>query len=271
MITDTSLVRGRVRIDARVSGDLTASFDNLVTEVFRSELMIPPGRSLTQRVRLSTGQLRRLLLDHPQANLNIDFTAYLDPVAGSDGAVRSRLADVAPATASAMRPRFDLTAGYIRSLLDSLALGQEAQAARTALLVTGLLSEQRIMTEQGTLYPYRYADWLRPALRDALIGPSGLLQAQGGQSPAVRIETMADMLSSTLDKDLAAAVATNLQDRDWPARLMAVYLLATGYDGGFDKVLDWMARNDASNLVRGMAVTLRSTAAQAQNPPRNLP
>ena len=82
---------------------------------------------------------------------------------------------------------------------------------------------------------------------------------------------MSDILSGTFDKDLAAAVTTNLQDREWSVRLTAAYLLATGYDGRFDKVLDWLARNDTNNLVRAMAVTLRPTPAQAPNSPHTLP
>jgi hypothetical protein len=38
--------------------------------------------------------------------------------------------------------------------------------------------------------------------------------------------------------------------------MMAIYLLTTTTDSNFDKVLDWTAKNDSSELVRDMAIAL---------------
>jgi len=38
--------------------------------------------------------------------------------------------------------------------------------------------------------------------------------------------------------------------------MMAVYLLSRTADRSFDKVLDWTAKNDSSELVRDMAIAL---------------
>jgi len=38
--------------------------------------------------------------------------------------------------------------------------------------------------------------------------------------------------------------------------MMAVYLLSKTNDRNFDKVLDWMAKNDASKPVRDLAIAL---------------
>jgi hypothetical protein len=265
VVTDSSLFRGRIRVDARVGGNLTADIPNLVCETIRTELMIPPGRSLTRSLRLSTGQLRRMLLDHPQAALTVDFTLYVDPVTAEDGSVHNRLADVKPLVVSMTRPGLDLTASYIRNQLNAVSSRQEAQKMRTAQLFTGLLKEEHIMTHRGTLYPFRYADWLPRALRSALVGDSGLLLGQGSDDWVVKVNAMAGMLSMPIDHELAAAVASNLHDRNWAVRLMATHLLATSCGGGFDKVLEWVARNDTSDLVRSMAAALREGAAGAKD------
>jgi hypothetical protein len=129
---------------------------------------------------------------------------------------------------------------------------------RTAQLFTGLLKEQHVMAEQGLLYPYRYADWLPNMLRSALVGDSGLLTATGVDEWPVTANTLADMLSMPIDAELATVVAKNLNHPKWPVRLMAMYLLAYSPGDDFGKVLDWVAQNDANELVRSMALALRS-------------
>lgn len=264
--TDNGLFRGHARVDARVSGSLAAEIPNLVSRTIRTELAVPPGRSLASTLRLSTGRLRRMLLDHPQASLTIEFTLYLDPVAGEDGSVRNRLADVKPVTVSVTRPGVDLTAGYVRNRSNAISTGQEAQRIRTAQLFTGLLKEEHAMAERGTLYPFRYAEWLPKTLRSGLLADSGLLRGQGRDDWVVKVNTMADMLSMPLDQELAAAVAGNLNDPKWPVRLMAVYLLAMSCGDGFDNVLAWVAENDASDLVRSMAMSLHAGAPKTAQP-----
>lgn len=263
VITDGSLFRGRIRVDAGVRGDLSADIPNLVSETVRTQQTIPAGRSLTRSLRLSTGQLRSMLLNHPQANLTIEFTLYIDPVVDEDGSVRNRLADVQPVVVSVSRPGLDVTASYIRNRFNAVASGSEAQKIRTAQLFTGLLKEMDLMARRGTLYPYRYAEWLPKTLRSALVGDSGLLVDQGADGWAVKTLTMADMLSMPLDQDLAAAVAANLHDPHWPVRLMAVYLLAISDGRSFGQVLDWVARNDANDVVRSMAMALRNPGVNA--------
>ncbi len=264
VITDSSLFRGDIRVDAHVSGDLRADIRELVSETIRTDLTVPAGRSLTRSLRLSTGRLGRMLQSHPQATLKIELKLYLDPVTAEDGSIRSRLLDLEPLTVSLTRPGLDLTASYVRNRLNAVSTGQPAQKLRTAQLVTGLLEEEYAMARQGALYPYRSAEWLPQTLRSALMKDSGLLQAEGADAWVVKVNTMADMCSLRLDRELATVVAANLHDREWPVRLMALYLLATSYGGGFDKVLDWTARNDPDDLVRSMAGALRATRATDQ-------
>ena len=121
------------------------------------------------------------------------------------------------------------------------------------------------MAERGTLYRHRYAEWLPEFLRSALVSESGLLLGEGEGEWIVKVNTMADMLSMPIDRELATVVARNLNCPEWPVRLMAVYLLATGTGGDFEKVLDWVAQQDNNELVRSMAVVLRSNLADVSS------
>jgi hypothetical protein len=241
-----------------VSGNLTREIPNLVFETIRTDLVVPPGRSLVHRLRLSTGELRDLLLTCPQAALDLQFTLYLDPVTTDLGQTSNRLVDVKPVTLSVKRPLLPVSTEFVRSRLSVLASGSEAQKVQAARWFTGLLKEQQLMREKGILYAFQYSDSLPGQLRLSLTSPSGLLMGPADREWAVRVSAMADMLSLPLDQELAAAVAKNLTHAYWPVRLMAVYLLAKSTAGTFDSVLDWVAKNDADEMVRSMALSLLS-------------
>jgi len=65
-----------------------------------------------------------------------------------------------------------------------------------------------------------------------------------------------------LDYELISAVAKNLNNENWPVRMMAVYVLTKTPEGNFDKVVDWTAKNDSNKLVRDMAIALRMSASE---------
>jgi len=273
IVTENSLFQGNIRVSAAVAGDLKREIPNLASETVRRNLAVLPGKSLVHTLRLSTGELRDLLMTHPQASLEIQFTLYLDPVMTDKGEISNRLVDVKPVTMSLKRPGVKVTGDFVRSRLNAISTGQEAQRIQTAHLFTGLLKEQCVMAEKGTLYPFQYADWLPNQLRLGLTSPSGLLLGGGQGDVGVKVNAMADMLSMPMDQELANAVAKNLNQTQWPARLMAVYLLAKSGESDFGSVLDWAAQNDADELVRSMAVSLRpgSNAATTQRSPAPKP
>lgn len=259
VVTEHGLFTGQIRVDARVGGDIQRQIPALVAQAIRTALTVPPGRSLNASVRLSVGALQRILLEHPQANLDIEFTLYLDPVTAPDGRVRGNIGGLEPVTLLVRRPKIDVTAAYVRSRIDSLSSGLETQKIRTSQLFTGLLKEQHVMAQHGTLYPYRYAAWLPNLLRSALLEESGLLLSPNESDWAVKVNAMADLLSMPLDSDLTAAAGKNLNRRQWPVRMMAIYLLGATQGDEFDRVLDWMAQSDPSDLVRAMAAAVRES------------
>lgn len=261
VISSEGLFRGGIQIAAQVSGNLTREIPSLFSQTIRTELLVPSGKSITHTIRLSTGELRRLLASHPQASLDIQFTLYLDP-ASQGGLLGNRLVDLKPVTVMINRPAAQITAEDVRGRFNLISSGQQGQKIQTAHLFTGLLREQQIMAEEGrTLYPYRYKPWLTDLLRSSLTSVSGLLLSPAVDDWVVKVHTMADLLVVPLDAELATAAAKNLNHPEWPVRLMAVYLLANNHGDNFRPVLDWIAKQDANDLVRSLATSLQSVPA----------
>ncbi len=259
VISDDALFKGNIRIDADVSGDLNKTIPNLVSAKIRTALLIEPGRSILIPLRLITGELKKTLLTYPQASLDIEFTLYLDPVTTSlqkEGKITNRLTYLEPTRVRIKRPGIALTGQYIRSRFNLISKGSVGQKIKTAQLFTGLLREQNEMLKRKPLYRFKSADWMEPLLRSALLHESGLLHNPANGQWVVKVHTMAEMLSLPLDYELISAVAKNLNNTNWPVRMMAVYLLSKNADRNFDKVLDWTAKNDSSELVRDMAIAL---------------
>ena len=137
------------------------------------------------------------------------------------------LVGVPPVTVSIARPGVELTTAYLRNRHEAITSHrQDGQIARTAQLFTGLLKEQQIMAAKGTLYSYMSAQWLNELLRSSLIDKPVCSLTEGDGQWDVPVDTMANMLSLSLDEELATVVAKNLKHPKWPVRLMTVYLLA---------------------------------------------
>ncbi len=263
VISDDGVFKGNIRVDANVTGDLTRNIPNLVFTKVQAAFLIEPNRSILIPVRLMTGDLRRTLMDHPQASLNVEFTLYLDPVLTSDGTIGNRLTQIKPCRVDIARPGVELTTKYLQDKFTSIATDNVQQKIQTAQLFVGLLAEQYAMSAGKPLYRYLSADWVVPLLKSALTHESGLLLHPGPNEWPVKVDTMADMLDLPLDHELTQAVAENLTYSQWPVRLMALYLLADKQQGIFDKVLDWAIQHDSSPSVRRMAAAL---AAMPQSP-----
>jgi len=256
VISDYSLFKGHIRVDAVISGDLSKNIPNLVLTRVRGAFLIEPGRSILVPLRLITGELRKMLLTYPQASLDIEFTLYIDPVVTNDGKVANRLVYIQPSRMSIKRPGIQLAGKYLRNEFNSISTAPVDQKIKTARLFTGLLKEQYAMSNRQPPYRFMYADWMTPLLRSALSHKSGLLLNPADDEWVVKVHTMADMLSLPMDNELISAVAENMNNTKWPVRLMAVYLLNTIPDSKFNQVLDWTAKNDPSKTVRDMAIVL---------------
>jgi hypothetical protein len=266
IISDSGLVRGNIRIDARISGDIKKDIPNLVSRKISGGYLIEPGRSALTSVSLVTGELKQMLLTYPQASLSIELTLYIDAALTGQGVVSNRLTDIKPVKVVVTRPGVELTGTYLRNRFNSISTGQEGQRIKTAQLFVGLLKEQYAMAEHGAMYKFKYADWMPELLKSALVHESGLLLNPADGDWVVKVHTMAEMISLPLDQELAGAVSKNLNNAYWPVRLMTVYLLAKSPDKAFHNVLNWVAQYDANEMVRSMAVALGAAETEPTGP-----
>jgi len=261
IVSDHGLFKGNIRIDAAVTGDLNRKMPALVVRRVRTTPEIAPGQSMLIPVQLVAGELRGLLLDHPQASLTIEFTLYIDPVVGDEGKVTNRLVNLPPAKVTISRPGIELTGQYLRNRFNSISTGQAGQKIITAQLFIGLLKEQQIMSNRTPLYRFRYADWMPPLLESALLHESGLLRHPGNGEWVVKAHTLTDMIGLPLNQEITTAVAESINNVAWPVRMMALYLLSHQGNPRFSSVLEWAAQHDASPCVRDMATALQMPAA----------
>jgi hypothetical protein len=266
VIGEGGWMKGMVRVDAKVTGDLTRDLPGLISRRVFSDCRIAPGHSAAASVPLMIGPLRDLLMTHIQANLRIEFTVYWDPQTGLDGRVVTGLADLAPATLTVSRPAVSLTATGLRNMYNAMPTIDTAQRVKTASVFVGLLKEQQAMAKQGVLYKFRFADWMPGVLKTALAQESGLLMGRGPDQWVVEVHTLVDMIGLSLDIDVMKAVAQGLSDARWPVRMTALYLLAQSGDPGFGRVVEWTSRYDVDPLVRAMAGALMADAAGSVQP-----
>jgi hypothetical protein len=268
VIGETGWLKGVVRVDAKVTGDLTRDVPGLVSRKALSDCKIAPGHSATASLPLAVGPLREFLLTHVQANLKIEFTVYWDPHVGADGRVAVGPADLAPATLTVSRPAVDLTAAGLRNMYNAIPSIDATQRIKTAALFVGLLKEEQAMAGEGVTYKVRFADWMPGLLKGALTHDSGLVlgRGRGVDQWVVEIHGLTDMIHLSLDIDLKQAAAQAMADVRWPVRIAALYLLAQAGDSSFGKVLEWTAKYDLDPSVRAMAMALAAEAAPSGLP-----
>ena len=264
VISEDGLCKGRVLINANVTGDISRRYEKIVLTTTRPSQPIEPGRSVTVPVRLYAGPLKQLLTSHPQASLNIRFTAYLDPVTTPDGNMISAIPGIMPATVDIERPRTEITQDYLQNRFNSLAQDKQSPKIKAAQLFAGLLMESREManspldsTRNGQAsYKFISNDWINTMLESALA------QCLTDSDWVVRTHSMAAIAELPLDYKLTNAVAAGLNDQHWPARMTAVWLLAQKQQGyNFTKVLDHIAQYDERDFVRNMAIAFGGKAA----------
>jgi hypothetical protein len=260
VISDDGLFTGRIRVDAEMSGDLNEKFPNLISTKIQPSSTIEPGRSFLVPLRLQTGKLRKILLAHPQASLEIEFTVYIDPVINDQGKVLNRLVDIEPAKIRIKRPGKELTPKFLQNQISTISRGKQGQKSKIAQLFAGLLTEQHIMADREPLYKFVHADWMPDLLKSAL------LYTLVDDDWVVKINTMAAMLDLPMEYDMIEVVSKSLNDTHWPARMMAIYLLAENQESGFAKVLDYTAQYDTNELVRNMAIALGGVRPEPEKP-----
>ena len=248
VVCPDAMVKGNIRVDAKIAGDLTEQIPALIVKTVRPSYEIKPGDALFIPLRLDTGRVRYILDCHPQAELNLEYTAYIDPQITADGQIKNALA-IKPARLILKRRKLDLNARYLQQRFDALKKGQLGQKVKSAQLFAGLLAEQQQFRQTG-----------RPAYRFMYTEPqllsSALARCLSEDDWILKTQTIAAMQRLKLDYRLTEAVSAELENPNWPVRLMAVFVLAKSQDEKFLPVLSWIAKNDRHPMVKQFAAIL---------------
>jgi hypothetical protein len=247
VVCPDAMFKGNIRIDVRLSGDLSEQIDNLIVKTVRPSYEIKPGQALFVPLQLVTGRLKRIMDRHPQADLNLEISAYIDPQLGSDGQVKN-FYGIQPAKAVLKLSKLDLNNRYLQQRLDAIKKGHQGQKIKSAQLFAGLLAEQQSQADTGPKYRFMYAE---PQLLS-----SALARCLSEDDWVLKVETMSALLRLKLDYRLTEAVSAELHSRYWPVRLMAIFVLAENQGRDFLSVLNWTANNDNSQTVKDMAAAL---------------
>jgi len=249
VIADDGMLQGHLRIDAVLEGSLNVEIPNLLSMRFRPSQPILSGKHLSVPLDLNRGRLRRLLRTYPQADVQIQFTAYLDPTILKSGKSENRMKSIKPVHAKIRRRGVVLSRNFLLQRLDVLSKGQPGQKYRAAALFTGLLAEQEAVDLSGADFEYVRVE--RTLLMDSV---RKMLVEKDWK---IRTHTLSCLLSLSIPLNgIVGEVSENLNHDKWPVRLMAMVLLARAQPETFQKVLDWAVQNDSYELNRRMAIAL---------------
>ena len=248
--SDESVLKGYIRVDAEISGDISLKMPNLISKRIRPTTVSGQYQQIDIPLRLTTGMLRRLFIAYPQASLDVEFTIYFDPVVTATGKITNRIDTLEPLKAKFTRPGVDITRQFLVKNLDMLAKGQINQKMRAGQLFAGLMLEQDIQKRIKLPYQATRVD------RAMLV--SSVKQSLANDDWSVSLQTMSTLMNikPPFDYDIINGVAGNLSNPQWPVRLMAVYFLGKAQGENFKSVLDWTRKNETDEIVQQMVTAL---------------
>lgn len=251
VISESSLFSGRIRIDAEISGDINYHIPALLSKRIRPSGVIKPGDYILVPFELMTGQLKDILIRHPQANVEIEFTVHLDPVMNDDGVIISRTGFFEPVKKSVKRRAVNVSRDAMIAQLRYLSSGQMKQRIRSIQLFTGLLMEY--YQSQDTGLPYETSKVELPILT------STIRKGLNDEDWTVKIQTMAALMPMrhNMEFSFINSISECLYDDQWPSRLMASYLLGSTQGAEFKPVLDSRAESDPEEIVRQFAQAMK--------------
>ncbi len=242
-----AMLKGNIRVDARIVGDFTEQIPALIAKTVRPSYEIRPGNALFIPLRLDTGRVKYILDCHPQAQLTLEYTAYIDPQTDANGQIRNAL-PIKPATVVVSRRKVDINTRYLQQRLDTIRKGHQGQKAKSAELFAGLLAEQQEFRRTGPAYRFIYAE--------PQILSSALARCLSEDDWILKVQTIAAILKLKLDYRLTDTISAELNNDNWPVRLIAVLALSKNQTKKFKPVLSWTAKNDPNPQVRDLASVL---------------
>jgi hypothetical protein len=190
----------------------------------------------------------------------LQFTAYLDPVVTAEGDVVCAIPGIKPSIARAERPKVEVTADFLQNRLNSLSKGRQGPKITAVQLFAGLLMENIESSRRQLPYNIAGTDKMTPILTSAMV--QGLTDSDW----VVKVHSMAAIIPLPLDYELINAISQGLNDKHWPARMMAVIILNQKQGENFARVLDYTAQYEEDPYVRNMAVALGGKIPEANQP-----
>ena len=266
VISDKGMLRGYLRVDAVLEGSINVEIPDLLSMRFRPSQPIFPGKHFSVPLDLNRGRLRRILMTYPQADLQIHFKAYLDPVLSTSGQTENRMKNIKAIGAQIHRRSVVLSRDFLLQRLDVLTKGKPGQKYQAASLFSGLLAEQTAVDLSGA--DFEYVRVKRVLLTDSV------RKMLVDEDWKIRVHTLSGLLSLSIPLDgIVSEVSENLNHDKWPVRLMAMVLLAKAQPNTFQKVLDWAVQHDSYELNRRMAIVLggAQTEPEANETPSEVP
>jgi len=209
VISKSSLFRGQIHINADISGDINHHIEALVSKNIQPPDTIEPDDYLLVPIELMTGELKDILIHHPQANIEIEFTIYFDPLMKEDGTIANRASFLKPIKKSVKRRSVDVSRSSMTSQLRYLSSGQRKQRIRAIQLFAGLLMEY--YQSKSTGLPFKPSQVELPVLTSAI--RKGL----NDQDWVVRLQTMAAMMPMRHEMEFSFinSVSESLYDDRW--------------------------------------------------------
>lgn len=257
VVSDDGFFNGNIRIDAGIKGDIEKNIPQLLSFRVRPSSPVMPKQTFMIPLKLSVGQLKTIISQYPQASLNIEFTMYIDPVTVKNGQLADRLSDISPVKKTIQRPGIKITTKYLQNQINSMSNEPQGQKIMASDLFAGLLMEEYNMANREPLYKFAYKEWMPDMLKSALIANLS------DKNWIVRANTLASLYPLPLDYSLTKVVSNNLQDSQWPVRLLAVAVLSKNQSDNFSKVRQWIAKHDSDELVKHLA-----SVYESQTPPK---
>jgi tetratricopeptide (TPR) repeat protein len=250
IISPDSMIKGTIRVDVRLSGDLKERFDSYISKTVRPSYEIKPGSALFIPLKLAEGKLKPIFEGHPQANLNMEVTVYLDPQVAKNGNVKNIFGSE-PVKVIIKRRKLELDTLYLQQRFDALKGGKQGQRIKSVQLFAGLLAEQQDLATMAQRYKFLYCE---PGLLT-----SAIAKCMNEDDWVLKVQAIQAVQNLNLDYRLVDGISLQLDNNSWPVRLMAVYTLGEKQGPNFQTVLTWVTSNDTNKLVKGMAAELSTS------------
>ncbi|MBX3395418.1 MAG: tetratricopeptide repeat protein [Phycisphaerae bacterium] len=238
------MARPLIALTAKINGQGRPSFENYLQVMLNSRPTLLPGDAIEKTIAINVGPLQQALLQYSGSPAQLRLLAVFDPII-LDGRLSAGPGSLELAEINATRPAIDASAEGISTLTTMAASAQIEDRIKAADRIGALLSAIEASEGSGPL-----AKVPVNTLRSEL---AKLLNDEAWQ---VRAHALVAAGWSTLEQRIIAVAASLRLRNEMPiVRMLAVKLFAEQHGEKFRAVLDQLAENDPSELVRMVAAS----------------